>query len=89
MGLPSHEAFLLGATAKAISTLVTYPLQLAQAKLRAGRAVRGVRRDYKGGYGCLIVVALVDRLLSPRFRVSPRVTHGASTTEDGDLLARK
>eukprot|EP00752_Nemacystus_decipiens_P010968 g9748.t1 len=38
VGLPSHEAFLLGATAKAISTLVTYPLQLAQAKMRAGRA---------------------------------------------------
>eukprot|EP00903_Cladosiphon_okamuranus_P018102 g16659.t1 len=36
--LPSHEAFLMGAAAKAISTLVTYPLQLAQAKLRAGRA---------------------------------------------------
>ncbi|CAM9461158.1 unnamed protein product [Pylaiella littoralis] len=38
VGLPSREAFLLGATAKAISTLVTYPLQLAQAKLRAGQA---------------------------------------------------
>ncbi|CAN0352968.1 unnamed protein product, partial [Ectocarpus sp. 12 AP-2014] len=41
VGLRSHEAFLLGATAKTISTLVTYPLQLAQAKLRAGRAARG------------------------------------------------
>ncbi|CAM9134621.1 unnamed protein product [Scytosiphon promiscuus] len=39
--LPSHEAFLLGAAAKAISTLVTYPLQLAQAKLRWGRGERG------------------------------------------------
>lgn len=36
-GLPSHEAFLLGATAKMVSTLVTYPLQLAQVKLRAGQ----------------------------------------------------
>lgn len=35
-GLPSHEAFLLGAVAKAVSTLTTYPLQLAQVKLRAG-----------------------------------------------------
>lgn len=41
VGLRSHEAFLLGAMAKTISTLVTYPLQLAQAKLRAGRAARG------------------------------------------------
>ncbi|CAM9379758.1 unnamed protein product, partial [Hapterophycus canaliculatus] len=41
--LPSHEAFLLGAAAKAISTLVTYPLQLAQAKLRWGRGE--VRRE--------------------------------------------
>lgn len=44
--LPSHEAFLLGAAAKAISTLVTYPLQLAQAKLRWGRnEVRRERSD--------------------------------------------
>ncbi|CAM9440946.1 unnamed protein product, partial [Ascophyllum nodosum] len=37
-GLPSHEAFLLGAMAKTISTLITYPLQLAQTKLRVGGA---------------------------------------------------
>ncbi|CAN0527429.1 unnamed protein product, partial [Laminaria digitata] len=38
VGLPSHEVFLLGAAAKTVSTLITYPLQLAQARLRAGNA---------------------------------------------------
>ncbi|CAN0471075.1 unnamed protein product, partial [Discosporangium mesarthrocarpum] len=34
--LRAHEAFLLGALAKAVSTLATYPLQLAQSRLRVG-----------------------------------------------------
>lgn len=49
VGLPSYEAFLLGATAKAVSTLVTYPLQLAQAKLRAGQAQAKVSRELRCG----------------------------------------
>ena len=52
VGLPSHEAFLLGAAAKAISTLVTYPLQLAQAKLRAGRAMDEVRAQKRRKGAC-------------------------------------
>lgn len=47
-GLPSHEAFLLGATAKAVSTLITYPLQLAQTKLRVGGAAQGLVRKESG-----------------------------------------
>jgi hypothetical protein len=33
--LRGHEAFVIGAIAKALATVITYPLQLAQVKMRA------------------------------------------------------
>jgi len=35
--LDAHEAFLVGAAAKFVSTVITYPLQVLQSKLRAGQ----------------------------------------------------
>ncbi|KAG5175593.1 mitochondrial carrier domain-containing protein, partial [Tribonema minus] len=37
--LRAHEAFVLGAIAKALATVLTYPLQLAQSKMRAASRV--------------------------------------------------
>ena len=36
------SAFLLGAAATAVATILTYPLQIVQAKARVGMAVKGV-----------------------------------------------
>ncbi|XP_071450249.1 peroxisomal membrane protein PMP34 [Hetaerina americana] len=38
-------AFLLGAIAKAVATLITYPIQLIQTRLRHGHNLGGLKRD--------------------------------------------
>ncbi|XP_046398521.1 peroxisomal membrane protein PMP34 [Ischnura elegans] len=38
-------AFLLGAIAKAVATLITYPIQLIQTRLRHGHNLEGLKRD--------------------------------------------
>lgn len=43
--LGAHAYFLLGAAAKAFATLLTYPLQLVQAKLRHGHNFPGLPKD--------------------------------------------
>lgn len=43
----SFTAFLLGATAKAVATTLTYPLQLVQSRLRAGTSLKPLFRDIK------------------------------------------
>lgn len=45
--LPAPTAFLLGAIAKAFATIVTYPLQLGQARLRAGLGMTLFIREAK------------------------------------------
>jgi hypothetical protein len=48
--LRGHEAFVIGAIAKALATVITYPLQLAQVKMRASaRLLDKVTRMY---YNC-------------------------------------
>lgn len=39
------EYFIMGGTAKAIATVLTYPLQLAQCRLRAGKDKRGTSKE--------------------------------------------
>lgn len=50
--ITSIEFFIMGAIAKAVATVVTYPLQVAQSRLRAGKASTTV--------GCLLQI-LKDR----------------------------
>lgn len=49
--LTSLEAFVLGALAKWIATVATYPLQVAQTRLRFGKSHS--RHEYKGTFDCL------------------------------------
>merc|ERR1711939_1209534 len=49
------EFFIMGAIAKAVATVFTYPLQIAQSKLRAdkGQNTDPSKRNYKGTVDCL------------------------------------
>jgi len=47
------EFFLMGALAKAVATVLTYPVQLAQSKLRADRKQKDGKRNYSGTFDCL------------------------------------
>lgn len=49
----SLEFFLLGAMAKACATMLTYPIQVAQSRLRADRKDASGKRKYKGTIDCL------------------------------------
>ena len=42
------SAFLLGAAAAAVAIILTYPLQIAQAKAWVGKVVKGVQKKKKG-----------------------------------------
>jgi adenine nucleotide transporter 17 len=52
----SFEFFCMGAAAKAIATVLTYPIQIAQSQLRADRAGADGKRKYSGTMDCLIKV---------------------------------
>lgn len=43
----TFSAFLVGASAKAVATTLTYPLQLVQQRLRAGSSLKPLFRDMK------------------------------------------
>lgn len=43
----TYTAFLIGATAKAIATTLTYPLQLIQSRLRVGTSLKPLYKDIK------------------------------------------
>lgn len=49
--LSGIEAFVLGAVAKWIATVATYPLQVAQTRLRFGKC--STRPEYAGTFDCL------------------------------------
>lgn len=56
------EYFVMAAIAKAAATLVTYPLQITQARLqvdRTGMAANG-RRKYRGTIDCLRQLFVAD-----------------------------
>lgn len=53
--ISAFEFFIMGAIAKAVATVCTYPLQIAQSKLRADRGQKG-ERQYKGTIDCLIKI---------------------------------
>ncbi|CAM9503240.1 unnamed protein product, partial [Heterosigma akashiwo] len=57
MGLTGTEAFLLGAAAKACATVATYPLQLAQNKLRVKETDNNGKPRHAGTAACLGAVA--------------------------------
>lgn len=54
--LSSGEFFLMGAIAKCIATIVTYPIQVAQSQLRNDRKSIDGKRKYKGALDCLIKI---------------------------------
>jgi solute carrier family 25 (peroxisomal adenine nucleotide transporter), member 17 len=60
LALRGLEAFVLGAMSKAVATVLTYPLQLAQVVLRLQHHEKGVPRDdscpapYRGTLDCLV-----------------------------------
>lgn len=43
----TYTAFLVGASAKAVATILTYPLQLVQSRLRAGTSMKPLLKDVK------------------------------------------
>jgi adenine nucleotide transporter 17 len=51
--ITSLEFFLMGALAKAIATVLTYPIQVAQSQLRNDRKAKDGERKYKGTIDCL------------------------------------
>ena len=57
--ITAFEFFIIGAIAKAVATVLTYPLQIAQSKLRAdkGQAKDPSQRNYKGTLDCLEKIA--------------------------------
>lgn len=54
--LSSAEFFAMGAIAKCIATIVTYPVQVAQSQLRNDRKSPDGKRKYKGTIDCLIKI---------------------------------
>mmetsp|Transcript_4026 Transcript_4026/g.4529 ORF Transcript_4026/g.4529 Transcript_4026/m.4529 type:complete len:394 (-) Transcript_4026:375-1556(-) len=64
--LSSIEYLILGAVAKMIATLVTYPLQIAQAKMRADVGKENsdgkIRKTYTSTIDCLVKVFNVEGL---------------------------
>jgi adenine nucleotide transporter 17 len=52
----SSEFFLMGALAKAIATVATYPIQVAQSQLRADRKSSEGKRKYSGTMDCLVKI---------------------------------
>jgi len=63
MGLTSAEIFLNGAIAKAIATIVTYPIQIAQTRLRAHGGKDEGRDKYKNTLDVLIKLYRSDGFL--------------------------
>mmetsp|Transcript_39643 Transcript_39643/g.124593 ORF Transcript_39643/g.124593 Transcript_39643/m.124593 type:complete len:362 (-) Transcript_39643:661-1746(-) len=59
-GLSSLEAFILGAFAKWVATITTYPLQVAQTRLRFGKtstsSQTGQVVEYNGTLDCLVKI---------------------------------
>jgi len=51
--ITSLEFFVMGAIAKAVATVLTYPIQVAQSKLRADRGTEGKKQSYNGTWDCL------------------------------------
>merc|ERR1719273_1977478 len=51
--ITSFEFFCMGALAKAVATLFTYPLQVAQTQLRADRKNAKGLRNYSGTVDCI------------------------------------
>ncbi len=62
--LNAFEFFLLGAIAKAVATVLTYPLQVAQSKLRAdrGKAKNPSERNYNGTVDTIAKIYAKDGL---------------------------
>lgn len=51
--ITSFEFFVMGAIAKAVATVLTYPLQIAQSRLRADKGDASGKKKYKGTIDCL------------------------------------
>lgn len=51
--LNSFEFFCMGAVAKAVATILTYPVQVAQSQLRADRKQADGKRKYEGTIDCM------------------------------------
>lgn len=65
MRLNSYEFFFISCIAKAAATYVTYPLQIAQSRLRADKkgAAKGGKRIYDGTLDCLRKIKADDGTL--------------------------
>lgn len=65
--ITSFEFFCMGAIAKAIATIFTYPIQIAQTQLRADRKNKDGKHKYNGTVDCLSKI-YVEAGLSGWFR---------------------
>ena len=57
--ISSLEFFCMGALAKAVATVFTYPIQIAQSQLRADRKSAKGTRKYEGTFDCLTKIYAV------------------------------
>eukprot|EP01130_Rhizamoeba_saxonica_P000189 TRINITY_DN10183_c0_g1_i1.p1 TRINITY_DN10183_c0_g1~~TRINITY_DN10183_c0_g1_i1.p1 ORF type:complete len:325 (-),score=76.05 TRINITY_DN10183_c0_g1_i1:57-905(-) len=63
--LNGKEIFLVGALAKAVATVMTYPIQLTQARMRATKRATTVdeKNKYRGTIDCLVKIFQQDGFL--------------------------
>jgi len=54
--ITSSEFFMMGALAKTIATIVTYPIQIAQSHLRNDRKTADGKHKYSGTIDCLVKI---------------------------------
>jgi Sec-independent protein secretion pathway component TatC len=64
-GITSVEFFVMGAIAKAVATVLTYPLQIAQSKLRADKGKGPNHTKTYNGRCILFVCNLVESFALP------------------------
>lgn len=81
--LTNGEIFIIGAIAKAIATVITYPIQVAQTNMRYAKRVKeGEKSDknYKGVIDCLIKIFKKDGFLGWYKGLSVKLVQTVLTT---------
>ncbi|CAE8615330.1 unnamed protein product [Polarella glacialis] len=72
------EAFFLGALAKALATVLTFPLQVAQSRLRLAPAGDALRPELGGMVACLRAVYKEKGLRGLYFGIFPKLLQSVS-----------
>jgi len=73
------EAFLMGALAKALATVLTFPLQVAQSRLRAVRGQTSLPPELRGMVVCLQSVYRTNGVAGLYFGLVPKLLQTVTT----------